>query len=634
MKLAEINIGKRGYIALFMIAILTGLILIIVMALTNIVISKMRISKNTLYSAQSYYSAESAVEDGLLRVLNGYGYSASNSFTLDGANIICDITQSGETTTIESYSDYSNNQRKVRTSLTITQDDIAFHYGVQVGRGGLTMGNISEIEGNIYSDGTIVGGNLSKIDGDAFVATGMQENGKYDNGGDTDGNFGKVDPVIDVAQSFKPTVSASLSQVSLYIKKNGNPQDKTIRIFTDDGTGGVLSGSPTKTELASDTFDTSKIGSSYGWVDFSFSSPAFLTAGTWYWIVIDTSQDNSKYFTIWKDLNKGNGNGSSKHSSNWEAAIPGWTVDSGDFYFKVWLGGQPTYLDGVIVVNDAHAHDIKNSYVCGDAYYQTIDSSSLDFLNDPTAAKCIEDPLVDPPLSPGTANSGAADPPVEALPISDSNIADWKADALAGNPNLSTSLCTANTDITIDAGVLDCTAAPDGAFAPSGGITITLNGTLWIKGNVIIKNGSSVRLSSGYGSKSGIIIADNPASQSTSGKITIENGVYICGSGGVDTSLPQPVCFPPASSYIMFLSTHNSTTTSAITVSNKADGAIFYAHNGIATVLQNADLKEVTAYKLNLAENAKVTYESGLASASFTSGPGGGWTISGWNEFE
>lgn len=626
MKLAKINLGKKGYIALFMIAILTGLILVIVMALTNIVVSKMKISKNTVYSAQSYYSAESAVEDGLLRVLNGYGYSASNTFTLDGANIICDITQSGETTTIESYSDYSNNQRKVRTSLTITQDDIAFHYGVQVGRGGLTMGNNSEIEGNIYSDGPISGGGSgSKIDGDAFVATGMSNTHTW-SVYNTDGEFGRTNPVIDVGQSFKPTVSGNLSQVSLYIKKNGNPQDKTIRIFTDDGTGGAMSGKPTKTELAFDTFDTSKIGSSYGWVDFSFSSPASLVADTWYWIVIDTSQDNSKYFTIAKDSNKGNGNGVSKYSADWNAGSPVWTEDTGDFDFKIWMGGQPTYMEGVVVNNDAHAHEIRTSYICGDAYYQSIDANSLDFVNNPTSAKC------DLPLTAGTANEGAEDPPVEALPISDSNIADWKADAQAGGI-LDSGLCTANTDITINAGVLDCTGAPGGAFQPSGGIEITLNGTVWVKGNIVITNGINVRLSSGYGSKSGIIIADNPGNETTSGKITVENNVNICGSGGFDLT-PPPLCNPPTSSYLLMLSTHSSDTTNAITISNNADGAIFYAHNGIADVSNNADLKEVTAYELNLEENAKVTYESGLASASFTSGPGGGWVISGWNEFE
>ena len=67
---------------------------------------------------------------------------------------------------------------------------------------------------------------------------------------------------------------------------------------------------------------------------------------------------------------------------------------------------------------------------------------------------------------------------------------------------------------------------------------------------------------------------------------------------------------------------------------NNASGAIFYAHNGTAHINNNADLKEVTAYKLSLENLATVTYESGLADASFTSGPGGGWLINNWNEIQ
>ena len=66
---------------------------------------------------------------------------------------------------------YYNNERKVKTELRMTVDDIAFHYGVQVGEGGLTMGNGSSIVGNLYSDGSVSGSGT--ITGDLIVATGM-----------------------------------------------------------------------------------------------------------------------------------------------------------------------------------------------------------------------------------------------------------------------------------------------------------------------------------------------------------------------------------------------------------------------------------------------------------------------------
>ncbi len=592
--------NNKGFATLIMIIILTGLVLIITLSLTNIIITKIKIGKNLILSAQSYYSAESGVEDGLFRVINDYSYAVGlNTFDLDGAAVDLYITENGNETTIESLSDFSNHERKVKVSLVITSDDLAFHYGVQVGPGGLTMGNNSEIDGNIYSDGTITGGSGSEITGDVFVATGMSLDRAWTTY-NSDEIFGKTNPVLDIAQSFSPTTSNSLSQVSLYIKKSSNPADRTIYLVDNNG------GSPAKTFAGgappSAILDTSKIASSYGWVDFSFSSPPSLSAGQTYWLIIDTAASASKYFTIGRDLTLGNTNGVSKYSADWNAGSPVWNADAGDLDFKVWLGGVSTSLNSVDVGGNAHAHSIVSSDITGDAYYETISGSTVG----------------------GVSYPGSPDPAVEALPISDGNITDWENDALGINPSLPASLCTQPVSITIGGGVLDCD------FTPANGITITLNGTLWVKGDITLGVGTKVILGSGYGTKSGVIIADNPGSESTSGKILTDNNVIICGSQGLNGG----DCFPSVGSYILMLSKHSGAATYAINVRNNTNGAIFYAHLGTAHINNGAGLKEVTAYKLELAPTAVVTYESGLANASFTSGPGAGWQIHNWNEFE
>jgi len=48
----------------------------------------------------------------------------------------------------------------------------------------------------------------------------------------------------------------------------------------------------------------------------------------------------------------------------------------------------------------------------------------------------------------------------------------------------------------------------------------------------------------------------------------------------------------------------------------------------------NAILKEVSAYKIHLKNNAEVVYETGLANVLFSSGPGGGFEIKSWMEIE
>ena len=432
--------------------------------------------------------------------------------------------------------------------------------------------------------------------------------------------FGNTDPVIDVAQSFKVSSSEIMSQISFYIKRIGNNvTDKTIRVFTDDGSGGVQPGSPTKTEIGSTKLDASKVGTNYGWVNFSFSSPPSLTAGQWYWVVIDTESD-TKYLSMAKDSNNGNGNGLSKYSPDWDAASPVWTTDTGDYNFKIWLGGIAASLDTVNVTGTARANTIDNSNIGVDAFAKNINGTDV------VGVAHYETQFT------GSAGSSVQetvdDPVVIALPISDSNIADWKVAASAGGTFSDPAHCSPTADIVLDACVLDCD------FIPSNGIKVTLNGTVWVKGDIEIDNLVGIKLSSAYGSNSGVMIADNPGSELTSGKIEILQNVAICGSEGFVPGLPPFSCEASVGSYVLMLSTHEHDSTYAIDVHNNAAGAIFYAHKGIANINNGANLKEVTAYELNLSQNAKVTYESGLASASFTSGPGGGWIINNWNEVQ
>src|SRR3989338_2650479 len=61
--------------------------------------------------------------------------------------------------------------RKVEVNL-ILGTGIAFHYGIQVGQGGLNMSNSSQVIGNAYSNGNIIGTNSARIRGTAIVAGG------------------------------------------------------------------------------------------------------------------------------------------------------------------------------------------------------------------------------------------------------------------------------------------------------------------------------------------------------------------------------------------------------------------------------------------------------------------------------
>ena len=241
------------------------------------------------------------------------------------------------------------------------------------------------------------------------------------------------------------------------------------------------------------------------------------------------------------------------------------------------------------VGGDAYAYSCKNSDITGTLYYVT----------GGTITNCSYASLVE------LANEIEA----EDLPIPPEQITDWKDEAIAGG--------IISGDYTLDGGETASLGPIKiiGNMLINNNSTLTMTGLIYVTGNITIQNNSTLQLDSAFGSISGIIIAD--------GKITIGNNAFILGSGASE-------------SFLMILSTNNSVDPAnpAIDVSNNAEGAIFYASNGLLRLHNNIEIKEATAYKLDLDNNAVIRYESGLENANFTSGPGGSWRVEDWQEIE
>lgn len=436
--------NEFGFAALLALFSVTGLVLIVTFSVSAIILNRTQTSKILALSAQSYYSAESGAEDAVLRKLKNYVFP-SGALNLDGASVTQNITTIGNTTTIDSLSSYSGNVRKTRVRLLVTADSVSFHYGVQVGAGGLEMDNNSTVNGNIYSGGDIKGSSGAKITGDAYAA------------------------------------------------------------------------------------------------------------------------------------------GANK-------------------------------IEDVIVGGDAHAHEIKTSKICGDAYYQTIDATSLNFLNSPSNPTCPD------PLTSGAAHPGSPDPEILPVPILASDIADWKTDAatggtISGNYSVTNNISLGPKEIT---GNLVMT---------SNNKTLTVTGTIYVRGKIDISNGSAIQCAASYGANSCIVLAD--------GDIHIANNGIFSGSG-------------TEGSFLMMLTTLQCDGTSgtspdgkpcghhngAIDLHNGATGVIFYASSGMINLHNGVGVTEATAHKLRLDNLASVNYDQGLVNAAFSTGPGAGWQIDSWNETE
>ncbi|OGY22780.1 MAG: hypothetical protein A2172_01880 [Candidatus Woykebacteria bacterium RBG_13_40_15] len=256
---------------------------------------------------------------------------------------------------------------------------------------------------------------------------------------------------------------------------------------------------------------------------------------------------------------------------------------------------SPTAIDG-----NAHANKITASTIENVAFCQT-SSKIYDKLGNPISC-----------------NTSEPDPTPEPLPITDAQINSMKSWAEAGGET---------GPVTIPGGGTRSL----GPIKINGDLTINSNGTLivtgtiWVTGNINIASNSLVLLSPSYGANSsGTVVAD--------GQIVINSNVTICGSNGGTLGS----CNPENGSYLMLLSTSSKTgdTDPAVEAFSNILTSILYASAGAIKLNSNVHVKEVTGYMLRLESNATVTYETGLASVIFSSGPGGSFQINSWQEIE
>jgi len=245
-------------------------------------------------------------------------------------------------------------------------------------------------------------------------------------------------------------------------------------------------------------------------------------------------------------------------------------------------------IQGLIIGQDAYTHNCKDCDISGSLYYSGGGQENCN------------------------ASQGVKNHPVqgaEALPISNDQIIAWKDAAFAGGVFVG--------DYVIVGGFIDSLGPRkiEGNLTLGNNATLLMSGTVWVVGDLILDNNAIIQLDNGYGSLSGVIIVD--------GRIIINNDVEIKGSG--DTG-----------SYLMLLSTSNSLALDApaIDAMNTAQGAIFYASDGLIRLRNNIQVREATGYKLHLDNNAVIQYESGLDDVGFSNGPGGSWELIEWKEIE
>lgn len=591
--------NQYGQAALVMVLVVITVMLVVITSVGLLTFNDIRTIGNVADSSQSYYTAEAGVEDIVYRISNAKPYSTSYSLSVGGGTT--DILVTGPITAlvITSEGNVSNKVRKLEVGLGTSQSasNIAFNYGVQVGFGGMQLSNGSGIDGNVYSNGTIVSTGTTPgsgfVTGTAIAASGG--NASTDQVNDIPSspgneiNFRNIAGSQDFAQSFQVSQTLPISKVQLYIKKTGNPSGGDVEIRTDSG------GSPSSTVLATVGLNTGGITTSYGWLDATVAPSIQLNANVTYWLVINNStQNGSNYFTIGANNTYASGQAKvGQVGGVWNNTSPAGL----DGYFKIFLGGTVGLIQdlraGTGGTGDLRANTVNGSTATGSKYCQSTDNSPA-------------------------CNTSQADPAAVDFPISAANMTQYKAEGSVGGV-ITGDYTPAGT--ASDLGPVEIT----GNLYIPGGHTLNVQGTIWVHGTITVDIGAIIKLDPAYGTDGGTIISD--------GYILLENNLQFQGSG-------------QAGSYVLLISTNDcngitsptgmscTTGNSAIYVSNNAGTVILFTPYGQMYFKNNAGAKEATGYRLFLEENAIITYDTGLANANFSSGPGAGYEITSWKEIE
>jgi len=559
----------------------------VVVGIVAPVISSFAIAKDTIASNRSYYLAESGVEDAIYRVKNAMSISVSETLVVDNVTATTTITDiNGNQKQIESLANDSSRERKL-TAIVETSDGVSFNYGLQTGTGGIALSNNSGVYGNVYSNGWVSGTSGSFVTGTVYSADGadpvLEQSNTTPASPSYTVNFGNTSASQDFGQSFVPTVprfvlgtNNQVTKARVYIKKVGSPANATIRIMTNH-----TSGRP-NTMVCSGTLSASLVTSSFGWIEVPMSATTCpVVVGTTYWLVVDASTNSSNYYQMAGNMSYASGLGKVGSGTTWVNTSP-----SGiDGYFEVYVGGVQGRINGITIgsggVGDTHAYEVLNSTIAGTNYCQRGSGNNK------------------------VCNTSGPDTSLASMPVSDALIGSWKDDATAGG--------VYSGNYTIQNGA-SATLGPiriNGNLNMSNNASLSITGTIHITGSLILSNNVNISLDSGYGSGSGVIVAD--------GTINISNNTTFAGSG-------------VAGSYIMAVST--STANPTISVSNNAGTVILYTPDGIINFSNNSGAKSATGKTIILGNNATVTYESGLADVNFVNGPSGSYGISSWRETE
>lgn len=164
--------NRKSFIVIFVTTLVLVLIFSIAIFIFVFILEEQKILREIRYSAQSYYTAEAGIEDALLRLKKKLPFSNLYNLRIGNATATIEISPViGGSRTIISTGNFFNRIKKIRVGYSVSTQKVSFHYGAQVGGGGMLIGNNAIIKGNVYSNGNVIApGGQGNIENSVTVA--------------------------------------------------------------------------------------------------------------------------------------------------------------------------------------------------------------------------------------------------------------------------------------------------------------------------------------------------------------------------------------------------------------------------------------------------------------------------------
>lgn len=152
--------------------IFLGIFVAVGAALLGYITDSLTAERTSVASAQALALAEGAVDEAISQLNQNLSYTGETNTPLGAGTFSSTVTAVDASTKQISVTASVPNSAKpiaVKTltaTITISNDVVSFHYGIQAGQGGFSLYNSSSITGNVYAGGPVIGAGGNMIYGD------------------------------------------------------------------------------------------------------------------------------------------------------------------------------------------------------------------------------------------------------------------------------------------------------------------------------------------------------------------------------------------------------------------------------------------------------------------------------------